>query len=80
MSSEDEKDRALEALGKPDVDEVVAARIRRRGHVALARGARLAKTPGLARLDRVYNVAIEPALVGAAAVLYLAWAFVKVFG
>lgn len=76
----DQTDGALAELGSAthDVDDATAARIRRRGKVALARSTRLSRTPGLAALDRAYNKAIEPALVFGAAALYLAWAFAKV--
>ena len=75
-----ETDDALSKLGGEthDVDDRTAARIRRRSQVALARSTRLSRTPLLASLDRVYNRAIEPALVAAASAVYLAWAIAKV--
>ena len=65
-------------LRSHDVGDAVSARIRRRAHVALARSARLAGRPWLARADRAWNQAVEPALVGAAALVYLAWAIARV--
>jgi len=75
--SEREPDEALD-LPSHDVGGEASARIRRRAHVALARSARLAQRPWLARADRVWNGAVEPALVGAAALVYLAWAVARV--
>lgn len=61
-------------LPEHDVDLPASERIRRRAQRAFARRAALAAHPRLARVERLYARAVEPALVTGACALYLAWA------
>lgn len=74
-----ERDRWMEALGRLpalDIDPARAARVRQQAIAALARRRETAVGPRAwwAALGRAWRSVGEPALAGAVAVVYLAWA------
>jgi hypothetical protein len=75
MSSDDDLLDALGSLPMADVPSERAARIKGRALVVLENERRLAGRPALRRASRLYSNAIEPALVAAACIIYLHWAF-----
>jgi hypothetical protein len=74
MKSPDDLASQLGALPTSDVGDDVARRIQGRARVVLGREARLAKRPALRGASRLYDGAVEPALVAAACFVYLWWA------
>ena len=60
-----------------DVDAALARRIGARAARRIEREARLSRTPWLLRADRIYEAALEPALVTLVAATHLGWALLE---
>jgi hypothetical protein len=73
MSSEDELSVALGSLPVADVDPRVAASIRSRAAVVLAREHELIGRPNLRRASRAYSRVLEPTVVAALCIGYVYW-------
>jgi hypothetical protein len=75
---DDDLERELGALGRPDLDPVSAERLRRTAQRVLAEERRLAARPALRRARDLGRRVLEPALVAGVSGVYLVWAFERV--
>lgn len=76
--NEPQIEKQLASLSTRDIDPWRREQIRREAHGELRRQRARARHPWLARAGRLYDLALEPAMVAALACIYLVWALATV--